>query len=114
MALTLMLGGGALPQDVFVALEVIWGLILIASTLFSWRAALVLGGRVPAPVLANELLPGVLIIQVGIRNGFGGRWPIEPHTGEWWEVIALALVVCISGAIRRHRAEGVMDRLSSG
>jgi hypothetical protein len=114
VALTLMLGGGAVPQDVFVALEVIWGLILLAGTLFSLRAALVLGGRVPTSVLVNELLPAVLIIQVGIMSGFRGRWPIEPHAGEWWEFIALGLVVCISGAIRRHRAEAVLERMTSG
>lgn len=78
-----MLGGLPVTQGVFVALDVMWGLLIVAGGLFAWDAARAQGAHVPAPAVATELFPGAAIVLVGIGDGFRGQWPIEPHTGGW-------------------------------
>lgn len=110
VALTLMLGGLPMQQDVFTALEVIYGLLVIGANVFWWRARASMGQNIPR-VLDYGLVDGALIIGTGVQAALDGQWPIMPHTGPWWNFIALALVVTITGAIRRQIAETALERL---
>jgi len=110
VALTLMLGGLSMQPDVFMALEVIYGLLVIGATVFWWRAKASLGQDIPR-TLDLGFVTGALIIETGVLVALDGQWPIMPHTGPWWNVIATALVVAITGATRRQIAEAALERL---
>ena len=110
VALTLMLGGLPVWQDEFIALEVIYGLLVIGAWIF-WRMARASMSLSLPGVLDGGLFAGLLIIEVGVQTGLSGRWPIEAHTSLWWNFIATALVVTISGVIRRHIAETHLEDL---
>jgi hypothetical protein len=110
VALTLMLGGLPVWQDEFIALEVIYGLLVIGTWMF-WRMARTSTGLSVSRVFDNGLLAGGFIIEVGVQTGLSGHWPIEAHTGLWWNFIATALAVTISGAMRRHIAETHLEDL---
>ena len=69
-----------------------------------------MGQNIPR-VLDYGLVDGALIIGTGVQAALDGQWPIMPHTGPWWNFIALALVVTITGAIRRQIAETALERL---
>jgi hypothetical protein len=112
VALTLMLGGLPVWQDEFIALEVIYGLLVIGTWIF-WRMARASVGLSIPRTLDDGLLSGLLIIEVGVQTGLRGHWPIEAHTGLWWNFIAMALVVTISGTIRRHIAETHLEDLGA-
>ena len=105
-----MLGGLPVWQDEFIALEVIYGLLVIGTWIF-WRMARASVDLSIPRALDDGLLSGLLIIEVGVQTGLRGRWPIEAHTDLWWNFIAMALVVTISGAIRRHIAETHLEDL---
>lgn len=111
VALTLMLGGMAVAQDVFMALEVIYGLLLLLSALLTWRACVAIGGSIPLPAVLQLLLPGIGIVGLGASAASGGshNWPIKPHTSQWWNFITLALVVAIIGVVRRHFSQDFLE-----
>ena len=110
VALTLMLAGLPIQQDVFIALEVIYGLLVIGANVFWWRARASMGQTIPREV-DYALVAGAFIIGTGVLTGLDGQWPIMPHTGLWWSFIAVALVVTITGATRRQIAEAALERL---
>jgi hypothetical protein len=110
VALTLMLGGSPMQQDVFIALEVIYGLLVIGANVFWWRAKASMGQNIPRAI-DSGIVTGALIIETGVLAALAGQWPIMPHTSLWWNVIALALVVTITGATRRQIAETALERL---
>ena len=88
-----------------------WPLILvIGATVFWWRAKASLGQDIPR-TLDLGFVTGALIIETGVLVALDGQWPIMPHTGPWWNVIATALVVAITGATRRQIAEAALERL---
>lgn len=110
VALSLMLGGLPVQQDEFIALEVIYGLLVIGTYVFWRKARTTMGLSIPW-VLDDGLVTGALIIETGIWTGLQARWPIEPHTSAWWQFISVALLVTLTGAVRRHIAENHLERL---
>lgn len=71
-----------------------------------------MGIRLPTAQTLNSIIPGAGVIVIGLANtGSGQRWPLQPYTSDWWEVVALGLGLAVSGLARRHAAESALERV---
>lgn len=105
----LILTGTAIRREVYVPLLVLYGGLLLANAYF-WSRAMHAVGRAKFLNVMNALLPPLLIILAGLART-SGHWPIKAYSGQWWQIVALAIFIGLLGAYRRRRAEDALDQL---
>lgn len=108
----LILSGTPIRRDVYVPLIIAYGMLMVIAAL-CWALGMRAVGKAQFSVVVNAVAPAVLIILVGLSNVSGGKWPLKPYTGRWWEVVALAFSVALGGAYRRRNADDALDVLEA-
>jgi glucose dehydrogenase len=104
VALTFILSGNPLRKEVYVALLVLYGLLLLGCILWEIWAETALGHKRRAPETFNRLAPGAVFVLIGIFTGATNvkrAWPIAPYTSHWWTFVAIALMAALLGG--QHR-----------
>jgi hypothetical protein len=112
VALTFLLAGTVVHVQVYIALGVLYGVLLLAGGFLRWRINRHRDHS--GSLLLLMLLPGVTAVYIGIITSITathGIWPVRPYAAAWWELFAVALVVATLGAEKRRYAETRIEEL---
>jgi len=112
VGLTFLLAGTVVQIQVYVALGVLYGVLLLASGFLRWRINRQCDHS--SSLLLIMLLPGAVAIYIGIVTSISTAhdiWPVRPYTAAWWQLFAVALAVAALGAEKRRYAETRIEEL---
>ncbi len=112
VALTFLLTGTLVQIQVYIALGVLYGVLLLAGGYLRWRINRQRDHS--GSLLLLQLLPGVTAVYIAIIASISvvhGIWPVRPYAAAWWELFAVALVVAALGAEKRRYAETRIEEL---
>ena len=112
VALTLLLAGTVVQVQVYVALGVLYGVLLLGSGFLRWRINRQCDHS--GSLLLIMLLPGVTAIYIAVITSIStarGVWPVKPYAAAWWLLFAGALALAALGAEKRRYAETRIEEL---
>ena len=111
VALTFMISGLMVRQEVYVALTFLQAVLLLSSVCFEVRALRLLGRPVAPWYVAQAVIVAVLflVLGVGAAAGTNGPWPAVAYTWHWWSLIVLSFSAAIIGVTCRRSAERMLD-----
>jgi hypothetical protein len=110
VALALLLGGLAVRKDVYVALQVIQGVLFTAAPIFIWRATLHNDVRLPrwmSGLLLLSPLAFIGYVTVFVLATSNSGWPNKPYSSAWWSDVGLALLMAIYGTVIRYQGDSL-------
>jgi hypothetical protein len=107
---SLLMSGGPIRRDVYVSLLGAYGLLLLFAA-YWWARAMHAAGQAGVSNVLNAVGPPALVVVIALSNLPGGGWPIKAYTAHWWEVVALAFFIVVTGASRRRNAEDALDQI---
>lgn len=112
VALTFLLAGTVVQEQVFVVLESLYGTLVILGAVL-WRLAK------PKPYRSDALQDYIVFIiftvyfALAVSAGTSAaRWPVKPYTSPWWQLFAVALAATFLGAIKRMHAESRLESIA--
>jgi hypothetical protein len=108
-ALTMMLGGGVMQNEVVIAFGILYFLIFDTLMWLGWRlSGRYLRHRVSRQTLLWLAVLGPLIMPV-VLGAIGPQYPLSAYSVNWWFIVGISLVVTIAGTFQRHVAESEME-----
>lgn len=112
VVLAMLVAGGPLGWRSYIALDVIYGVLLVAMAVFSWR--MLVGPIRKVTVLANLLIPGFGVLLIAISSATESATQhkaVQPYTNDWWVLVATALTALLIGCQKRFHADRQMHVL---